>query len=379
MTNMHSGGRSLRGPSRRSLIQSSAALLSAPFIAKATTASAQERLAGSGEVVVFSYGGAATEGARRSVFEPFTRATGIRVVDVVADLAEPQVRAMFRAGRVDWDIAFLLGDSYPLMHEAGMLVPIDYSLWDQESLEGTPPAARLEDAVVALRAGMVLAYDERAFPSGGPQNWADFWNVQRFPGPRGLYASLAVFSIQFALLAAGAAHNEIFPLTDDKIDRAFTKLNEIRPHITKWWAAAGEPPLLLINREYAMTSSWDNRVLLQIRQGAPIKIVWDGATMGQSWAAILRGGPNTANAQKLIAFWNRARIAAAWTEATGTPGANTNQLQYLPANLLPLLNITPENASRAIPRDYAWLATRRPDGKTNAEYLQERWLAWRST
>ncbi|MEY9104543.1 hypothetical protein ABH999_000739 [Bradyrhizobium yuanmingense] len=28
---------------------------------------------------------------------------------------------------------------------------------------------------------------------------------------------------------------------DDKIDRALKKLDEIKPHITKWWTARGEP------------------------------------------------------------------------------------------------------------------------------------------
>ncbi|WP_128931996.1 hypothetical protein [Bradyrhizobium zhanjiangense] len=64
--------------SRRSLVKSAAGLLRIPFAAKATNAWAQEKLAGSGEGVVFSYGGSFTEGVRRYVYEPFTKATGIR-------------------------------------------------------------------------------------------------------------------------------------------------------------------------------------------------------------------------------------------------------------------------------------------------------------
>ncbi|WP_128931998.1 hypothetical protein [Bradyrhizobium zhanjiangense] len=82
----------------------------------------------------------------------------------------------------------------------------------------------------------------------------DFWDVKTFPGPRGLFAVVGKHALQFALLAAGVAHRDIWRLTDDKIDRAFEKLNEIRPHVTKWWTAGGEAPQLLINREYAMTA-----------------------------------------------------------------------------------------------------------------------------
>lgn len=85
-------------PSRRSVLKSAGCLLGLPFVARTTKAWAQDRLAGNGDVVVFSYGGSFTEGIRRTVYESFTKATGIKVVDVVADLAEPQVKAMHHAG-----------------------------------------------------------------------------------------------------------------------------------------------------------------------------------------------------------------------------------------------------------------------------------------
>ncbi|MCK1419465.1 MULTISPECIES: ABC transporter substrate-binding protein [unclassified Bradyrhizobium] len=378
MTKQDFRGRSRGGLSRRSLLRSMAAILSLPFAAKATAAWAQEKLAGSGEVVVFSYGGSFTDGARKYVFDPFTKATGIKIVDVVADYAEPQVKAMFRAGRVDWDVAFVEAKNYPEMREAGMFEPIDYSLWDQESLEGTPPDARLKDVVVGGTTSTMIAYDKRAFPKGGPQNWVDFWDVKKFPGPRGLPAKVAKGNVQFALLASGVAPKDIWPLTDDKVDRAFEKLNEIKPHIKKWLSSGGEPLQLLINRELAAASAYNNRSIVAIRQGAPIEMVWDGAYTDYTWIAVLKGGPNTGNGQKFIAFLNRAQIAAGWTFGTGWPGPNTNQLKYLPADMVPLLNINPENRSKTITEDSAWMAAKRPDGKTNNDHLQERWLAWRA-
>ncbi|MGY2932943.1 spermidine/putrescine-binding protein [Bradyrhizobium sp. GM6.1] len=314
-------------PSRRSLLQSTAMALSVPSIAKATKVWADDKLAGRGEVVVYSYGGSFTEGVRRYVYEPFTKATGIRVVDVAADFAEPQIRAMHQGGRVDWDIGYLVPQSYPAMHEAGMFVPIDYSLWNQESLEGTPQHARLEDAVVIHQTTGVLAYDERAFPTGGPQNWVDFWDHKKFPGPRGLEAPLGKHTIPHALLSTGIGHKDVWPLTDNKIDRAFEKLNQIKPHVVKWWTAGGEPPQLLINGEYAMSSAFDGRLTAAIRGGSPIKFSWDGAWLTRSYAVILKGGPNTANAQKLLAFLNRAEIAAGWTQGTGYPGAQYKSAQ----------------------------------------------------
>lgn len=379
MTDLFTNGRRKQSVlSRRTLLRGAAALMAVPGIMRTITAFAQEKLAASGQVVVYSYGGSFTEGVRRYVYEPFTKATGIKVVDVVADLSEPQVKAMHQAGRIDWDVAYVQPQNYPPMQAAGMFEAIDYSLWDGDSLAGTPPRSRLKDAVAIFSVGMVLAYDQRSFSQAGPQNWADFWNVKKFAGPRGLYGSEATRNMVSALLADGATSKDIWPLTDDKIDRALKKLTEIKPHITKWWTAGGEPIQLLKNREYAMTNAYDGRVLAAIRQGVPIKTVWDGVYIRPNYATILKGGPNTENAQRLIAFLNRAQIAAGWTQATGYPGPNMNQLDHLPPDLIPLLNINPEYASRAVFEDSAWLAVRRPDGKTNADHLQERWLAWRT-
>lgn len=368
-----------RGITRRTVLQATAASLAVPFVAKASAAWAQEKLAGSGEVVVQTFGGSYTEGFRRYVYDPFTKATGIKVVDVVADDANAPILAMSRAGRVDWDIGQLAIVPYLGMQETGLFAPVDYTLWDRESLEEVPESARLECGTKLYSTATLIAYDGRAFPSGGPQNWADFWDVKKFPGPRGLRPINPWVSLAIALAASAVARDNIWPLTDDKLDRAFEKLNEIKPHIKKWWTAGGEAPQLLANREYAVSSVYDGRVLSLIRQGAPLKLSWEGAYLGGSTvAAILKRGPNTANAQKLIAFINRAQIAAGITQGTGYSAPNTNQIKHLPADLIPLLALNPENSSKFIIEDSAWLAAKRADGKTNADYIQERWLQWRT-
>ncbi|MET4222011.1 spermidine/putrescine-binding protein [Bradyrhizobium sp. LB14.3] len=365
--------------SRRNLLWAAASAMAIPAVSRSTIAFAQEKLAGGGQVVAYSTGGAFTQGIRKNVFEPFTEATGIKVIDVIADVAEPQVKAMNQAGRVDWDTAFIQGSIFPPMDQAGMFLPIDYSLWDAESLEGVPQAVRLKDAVPDIASANLITYDKRVFGENGPKSWADFWNVKAFPGPRGLggLPSAAKNNIVIALQADGIAKADVWPLTDDKIERALKKLDELRPHLTKWWAAAGEPNQLLVNRELVMTSNYDGRAITAIRQGLPIRMVWDGAYVNYTYWTVLKGGPNSENAQKLLAFVNRAKVAADFTLGTGYPGPNTNQLKHLPSDLAPLLSINPENSSRVVHEDSGWLAAKRPDGKTNLDYIGERWLAWR--
>lgn len=371
-------GNSHRGLTRRSLLQSAATMMSVRMFAESTMAWAQEKVAGTGEVVFGSFGGSFSEGVRKYVFEPFTKATGIKVIDATVASVDPVIMQMHHAGRMDWDIAYIASQLYPQMHEVGILAPINYGLWDDESIVAVPAHLRFSDAVVGFGTGVVLAYDTRAFPNEGPRDWADFWDVKKFPGPRGLISYEGKYNIVTALVADGVLVKDVFPLTDDKLNRAFKKLSEIKPHITKWWSAGGEAPQLLVNREYVMTSTYDGRAISAIRQGAPIKFVWDGAFYLYTYAAILARGPNTENAQKLMAFLNRAQNAAAFTLGSGYASPNTKMLKYLPGDLVPLLAVTPENASKPVYMDAAWMSAKRSDGKTNAECVQDRWVAWRS-
>lgn len=367
------------GFTRRNILQAAVAAMAIPAIARATAAFAQDKLAGSDQVVVFSWGGLFTKGIRKYVYDPFTEATGIKVVDVTGDVAEPQVKAMNRAGRVDWDTAFIQGSTFPSMDEAGMFLPINYSLWDAESIESTQKSVHFKDAVPVIASAMTLGYDKRVFGDNGPKSWADFWNIKAFPGPRGLtkLPANAKNNIVFALQADEMAKSDLWPLTDDKIDRALKKFDEIRPHVSKWWTGGGEPTQLLTSREVVMTSCYDGPAIGAIRQGAPIQMAWDGAYVNYAYWTVLKGGPNSENAQKLIAFVNRAAIAANFTLGTGYPGPNINQLNHLPSDLIPLLSINPENATKVVHEDSAWLSVKRPDGKTNLEHIGERWLAWR--
>lgn len=97
-----------------------------------------------------------------------------------------------------------------------------------------------------------------------------------------------------------------------------------------------------------IAGAFDGRLIAAVRQGAPIKFVWEGAYVTYTYMTVLKGAPNTTNAQKLIAFLNRAQIAAGWTQGTGYPGPNTNQLKYLPFELSPQVNVNQQNAAKCI-------------------------------
>lgn len=68
-----------------------------------------------------------------------------------------------------------------------------------------------------------------------PASWADFWDVDKYPGKRGL-RKRAVYNLEFALLADGVKVEDVYRVlsTPTGVERAFAKLSELKPHI-QWW------------------------------------------------------------------------------------------------------------------------------------------------
>src|SRR5205823_919921 len=92
--------------------------------------------------------------------------------------------------------------------------------------------------------------------AGTPGSWADFWNVKKFPGKRGLRRS-AKYTLEIALLADGVAPDDVYKLlaTRQGVDRAFRKLDQIKAD-TIWWEAAPQPALFLAANRVVMSSSY---------------------------------------------------------------------------------------------------------------------------
>lgn len=68
------------------------------------------------------------------------------------------------------------------------------------------------------------------------------FDVEEFPGTRGLRRG-AKFNREIALMADGVAPEDVYDelSTEEGVDRAFAKLDELKEHI-QWWEAGAQPP-----------------------------------------------------------------------------------------------------------------------------------------
>src|SRR5262249_38150551 len=78
----------------------------------------------------------------------------------------------------------------------------------------------------------------------------------------------------FALLADGVPADRLYPLD---IDRAFKKLDRIKPHIKVWWREGNQSQQLIRDGELDMMSIWNGRASELKEAGVAVELIWNGA------------------------------------------------------------------------------------------------------
>ena len=291
----------------------STALTSLAFAAKA-------------DITVMSWGGAYGEAQTEAFVKPFIAATGKATVMVDSDNPATSIKAMVEAGNVTVDTANIeYADAIRLCDE-GVLEVIDPAILPPGS-DGTPavedflPGAVTECGVSTDIWATVFAYDTSKFPEG-PKVVADFFDLEKFPGKRGLRKG-AKAVLELALMGDGVPASEVYAVlgTPEGVDRAFAKLDTIKDSVV-WWEAGAQAPQLLADGEVAMTTAYNGRIFAAaVGEGKPFQIVWDGQIYENEMFVVPKGAPNLADALEFIAF------------ATSTEGlrASAQQISYGPA------------------------------------------------
>ncbi|MGY8669318.1 extracellular solute-binding protein, partial [Bradyrhizobium sp. UFLA05-109] len=208
------------------------------------------------------------------------------------------------------------------------------------------PGAALDCAIGNVAFAYILAYDKAKFPNGGPTTVADIWDVKKFPGARSLRKS-PKSTLELALLADGVAPADIYKVLGTKagVDRAFKKLDEIKPHVKVWWGAGAQPPQLLADGEVVMTTAYNGRIYDAIKNsGKNFQIVWDGAALDWDMWAIPKGTKRLELAKKFIAFAEKPESLAEQTKYIPYGPSNIEAMSFVDRSVLPNLPTARENS-----------------------------------
>ncbi len=332
------------------------------------------------EINVMSWGGAYTKSQVEAYGKPFTAETGIKVNWIDADNPATPIKAQVEAGNVSIDVADVEYSDAVRLCDEGLLEEIDKAMLPPAP-DGTPAeedfieGALTDCGVANIVWSTVVAYNKENL-NGTPTTIADFFDLEKFPGKRGLRKS-AKATLEMALEADGVPASEVYEVlsTPEGVDRAFAKLDTIKDQIV-WWEAGAQPPQLLADGEVVMSTAYNGRIFnAAVAEGQPLEILWDGQILDFDLFVIPKGAPNKENALKFLAFaTDTKRLAdqASWISygpARKSSSSMVGKFMDGKTDMGPHMPTAPENMKNALVNDYEFWVDH------DAE-LNERFNAW---
>ena len=318
-------------------------------------------------ITITGGGGALQESQRKAFFEPYAKETGTKITEDEYSYEIAKIRVMVESGAVTWDVVDVDGPTAVLACSEGILETID---WSKLGLDRAKFVNDISDCSVPnIVYGTVFAYDGSKL-SPGPTTLADFFDLQKFPGKRGLWKS-PVGALEWALIADGVSREDVYKVlaTPEGVDRAFKKLDTIKPEIV-YWEAGAQAPQLLADGQVAMTMAWNGRIQAAIdKDNKPFKIVWDNQILdGDGWA-IPKGAKNVDGAYKFISYASQPKAMADQTNYIAYGPANKDSGPMLPANRKDVLPTSEANLATAFTMDQKFWSD-------YGDQLRERFASW---
>lgn len=309
-------------------------------------------------------GGALHEVMTKTLVEPAEKKLGIRVIsDQNAD-RYPVVKAQVLSGKPQWDLFDAAAGYCARGRLENVLEPLDYDLIPNAA--DIPEAFKDEYSIGTSAYATVLAWNTETLGENGPKTWAEFFDVEKFPGRRAM-RNYARPMLEIALLGDGVAPENLYPLD---VDRAYAKLEKMKPHVAVWWTSGAETTQLLFDGEVDMMPIWDGRAAAAIDEGAAAKFTRNQAIMEFSCVAALKGTKNKENTMKFINELLDPKGQADWATNYTVGPLNTKFAQFMDKERLATLTTAPENLKLQVPLSATWWAS--PAG----EDAERRWLAF---
>ena len=288
--------------------------------------------------------GEATQAAVAQAYvQPFTFATDIPVRQESWDGGMDALKTKVADG--GWDLVQVNADELAAGCGDGSLEKLDWS------------AIGGKDHYLAMGAGdcgvgatvhnTVLAWDRDKFQA--TPTWADFWDVAKIPGKRGLAKSVQG-ALEFALLADGVAPGDVYKTlaTSDGVDRAFRKLDQLKPYIV-WWQTPAEAAKILGSGDVLMTTTPSDVIVMADRVEKRNFGIQFAASLYEprSWA-IMKGEQNLREAQQFLYFTGAPSLQARLFRASGDVGLAKGVNDWLTPDQQALSPTFPTNASGAL-------------------------------
>ena len=316
----------------------------------ATTAMAADK-----SVTIASWGGSYQEAQSKALFEPAAANTGIEVKqETYGGMSD--VRLQVQTGQVTLDIVASGSGSAARAAAEGLLEKLDYSVIDVSTFY---PSLYSDYCVGGDVFSTVYAWNTNTYGEDGPQSWAEFWDVEKFPGSRAYRGSVAG-ALEPALMADGVAPEDVYAVLDSEegIERAIDKIRELKPNIAVFWSSGAQHAQLMKDGEVDMATGWNGRFDNARADGGKVAYSFNQALLDYDCFAIPKGAPNKDTAMEFLAEISKAEYQDDLPKYI-TYGP-TNKAAYdtgeITAEVAAGLPSSPDNAALQLPISLDWYA-----------------------
>ncbi|HEX9857035.1 MAG TPA: ABC transporter substrate-binding protein [Paracoccaceae bacterium] len=258
------------------------------------------------------------------------------------------------SGAVSTDIIHLGSAEGAQAAAQGLLEPLDWSIIDPNSV---PVGAKSDYCHPFDSYGTVMAWSTKTYGDAAPASWADFWDVEKFPGKRALRAN-AQDLIEIALLSDGVAPADVYPTlsTPEGMERALARLEALKPHVAVWWESGAQSAQLLKDGEADLIITWNGRAESVVADGGAADYSFAGSVIGTDCLAVPKGAANKDAAMKLIAAMTAPARVARLTDyiAYGPVNPAAYEGGLIPEDRLKKLATAPANAGTSVFSNADW-------------------------
>jgi len=314
---------------------------------------ASSAMAAAESVTIASWGGSYQDAQSKALFEPASAATGIEVKEETYG-GMSDVRLQVNTGAVTLDIVASGSGSAARAGEEGLLEELDYNVIDVSNFY---PTLYSKYCVGGDVFSTVYAWNTKTYGENGPQSWADFWDVKKFPGSRA-YRGKVAGALEPALMADGVAPEDVYKVlsSEEGIDRAINKIRELKPHIAVFWSSGAQHAQLMKDGEVDMTTGWNGRFDNAKEDGANVAYSFNQALLDYDCFAIPKGAPDKDAAMKFLAEISKPEYQANLPlyityGPTNKAAYKIGKIDDATARALPSY---PDNAAKQLPISLDW-------------------------
>lgn len=318
------------------------------------------------DLTVISFGGVLKNAQENAYFTPYQKATGTNLVAGEYNGEMAKIKAMVDTKSVSWDVVEVESPELARGCDEGLFEKIDYSKIGKKEdfVNGVAQACGVGTFVWTT----LLAYNGDTIKNG-PTSWADFWNTKKYPGKRGMRKG-AKYTLEIALMADGVAPKDVYKVlaTPAGVERAFKKLDQLKPNI-QWWEAGAQPAQYLAAGDVTMSVAYNGRIATAQKEGKNLKMVWAGGMYDYDSWAIPKGSPNKEAALKFIAFASQPSTQKEFSKVISYGPSAKKAIPLLDKNVAANLPTAPSNLEKQVKVDIGFWAD-------YGESLEQKFNAW---